>query len=126
MPASTARNEFIRDIAIAAVEGGIGYWASARRYRWSTGVAPLLDNMLQFPETRIEPAEDPEDFEPCAITRRTITAGLARIRAGGVDLHRDVRAAIVLADEDNDACQIDAYAADAIVQAGLFGELRFG
>ena len=128
MPTTKTRDEFIRDIAITAVESGIGYWSSCKRYRWSTGVEPLLNNMLPFPDVRIVPAEDPADFNETTITRKTIETGLRRIRAnecGKWGLADAIRKTVIAADVMNNAGDIDADAADAVVQIGLFGELMF-
>jgi hypothetical protein len=116
-----ARDEFLRDIAITAVEGGIGYWARIRRYRWGT-----LDNMLPFPEVRIVPAEAPVYFTECDITRETIEKGLAKLNDPAVLIGANLRGTLLAAAAELDAGNIDADGADAIVQLGLFGELVFG
>lgn len=122
----TPRDEFLRDIAITAVEGGIGYWASCTRYRWSN--TNDLDDMLPFPEIVIVPAEDPDDFIEQPITKDTILLGLTRIAdpTYGCDLHESYRKQIVAAEHFHDACDIGAELADYIVQVGLFGKVIYG
>lgn len=120
------RDEFLRDIAITAVEGGITYWAALKRYKWSSAQPASLDHMLKFPQISIAPSEDPDDFKPCDITVRVIQRGVRAIASGVVPVRSDLRAAVLMGDRDNDASDIDADAADVIVQAGLFGEIVFG
>lgn len=126
---SEERDEFIRDIAITAVESGydgIGYWASCRKYKWSSVTPASLDHMLKFPEIRITPAEDPEDFKDQNITAATIRKGLRLIVDGTVKVREDLFKAIALANRENDGGHIDADCADVIVQVGLFGEIVYG
>lgn len=126
---SKERDEFLRDVAITAAEGGIGYWSVLTKYKWSA--TNSLDDMLPFPVMRIEPSEDPEDFKACNITKRTIQKGIALI--GNPDVTDDelqlaptYRRQIIGASKLNDACNIDAELADHIVQAGLFGKVIYG
>jgi hypothetical protein len=125
----TERDEFIRDVAITAVEGGIGYWASCMRYRWSNKQEGDLDDMLPFPEITIVPAEDENDFMEQDITKETILLGLAQIadpNQKDIGLHDSYRKKIVAAEAFLDACDIDAELADYIVQIGLFGKVIYG
>lgn len=120
----TSRQEFLRDIAITAVEGGIGYWASFVKYKWFE--TESIDNLLPFPVIRIVPAEDPDDFDECDITAATISWGLALAGVREIDLRDEYRGTILTATVMNDASNIDADIADCIVQLGLFGEIVFG
>jgi hypothetical protein len=141
MSATTPRAEFLRDIAITAVEGGIGYWSSCTKYRWSKD--GTLAGILPFPVIRIVAAEDPDDFvgalvegtqhtpteedgPEVTITADTIRKGIAAIVANPDLINSTDRKSVILADTDNDACFIDADSADCIVQIGLFGKLVFG
>lgn len=125
---SEERQELLRDVAVCAVEGGINYWARVRRYKWSSVSPASLDHMLPFPVIEISPAEDPDDFEPCKIGEQIIVKGLRMIcSAEGKELiNAENRKMILEANIDNDASNIDADLADAIVQVGLFGKLVFG
>jgi hypothetical protein len=139
--AQTNRQDFLRDVAIVAAEGGIGYWSSCTRYRWSKDGS--LDNMLPFPELRIVASESPEDFDgellpgvksektddmglEVTITADTIRKGLSLIEQRDDICGSDMRKLIIGASKTNDAGDIDADAADVIVQAGIFGKLVFG
>lgn len=143
------REQFLADIITAAIEGGTGYWASVARYKWedrepkhvcaaiivtdddegrakrraagaakreATGEAKLtVDEALAI-----------EGSDVHAITIETIAAGIGRITRGELTIREDLRRLIAEASRENDAGDIDADAADCIVQAALFGELVYG
>jgi hypothetical protein len=117
--------EFLRDIVITALEGGIGYWACAEKYRWSED--GTLEKMLPFPEVVLVPDEDPDDFPKTAITPEIIRKGLQLALTPGI-MHpgsntvRSTMSALM----EMDAGAIDTDAADNIVQLGMFGKLVFG
>jgi hypothetical protein len=146
------RQEFLRDIAITAAEGGISYWASLTKYRWSStdrgGEAP--DDMLPFPQVQFIAAEDPSDFvleelmpsvqsgpyrvnrgPEITLTPEVMERALQRIADPSVatdDLgwNNKDRQRVIGAAALNDACDIDAGDADNIVQIAIFGKLVFG
>lgn len=120
---SPDRKALLRDIAITAIEGGVGYWADIVRYRWSTGEEPLTEHMLEFPEIVLQPLEEDDEL---TVTQRTIQHGLALILEGKVWLRPDLYSAIVKGSAENDASYIDAEGADCIVQLGLFDALVYG
>lgn len=117
MPARTdERATFLADIIIAAVEGGTGYWASVSAYKWTLG--PELTTATLHPE------DEPDTSH--VVTLDTIAHGIAVIRREEHLARVDIRTAILQADRYSDAGDIDADAADVIVQAALFGELVYG
>lgn len=131
MSITAAREEFLADIITGAIEGGIGYWSQCSQYQWvdtmherklrvSVG-QPLLDEGTR---ATIEDIED--DGREYHITPSVIQNGLRKIVNGEVGLNSTLRGYILYADKENDAGEIDADCADAIVQAGLFGEVRYG
>jgi hypothetical protein len=145
----TERAEFLRDVAITAVESGIGYWSSCTHYRWSEGGCGDLDRQLPFPEVRIIPAESPDDFDgelapgvtgtrfvdegrdlglEITLTAEMLERGLALIADPSKDigLHTSYRQQIVGAAAMNEAGDIDADLADHIVQVAVFGKVIFG
>lgn len=119
------RKQFIFDCFIGAMEGGIGYWSSADSYHWTTGTE--LDNEdLDGFYAVIRDLED--DDKKYRITPAIIKRGINRLISGkATGLHSAYRAQIAGAyaiSEDNG--ELDATHYDAIVQAGLFGEVRYG
>jgi hypothetical protein len=142
-PTVTPRQELLRDIAITAVEGGIGYWSSCARYRWSNATNVGPDDMLPFPEVELAANETPDDFDGLLpdvpivrvdrkwgrivkLTPELIERAIAKIKADAALVNTTTRRNVILADVDNDASQIDADDADCIVQIALFGTLVFG
>jgi len=113
----TERDQFLRDIFIIALEGGIGYWAmsltyNSSKYNYSSDIVD---------------AETEEEFEEGkTINRDTIIKGLNKIVSNEIRLNSQLMKDIAAANVTNDAGEIDAESADCIVQAGLFGEVRFG
>jgi hypothetical protein len=146
---AATRQEFLRDVATTAVEGGIGYWSCATHYRWTTDGSGDLDKQLPFPEVRIIPAESPEDFDgelapgvtgtrfvekgrylglEITLTADMLERGLAMFADASkdIDLNAKSRKEVIGAATLNDACDIDADLADYIVQVSVFGKVVFG
>lgn len=114
------------DIAITAVEGGIGYWANVESYdyqRWSPdGRAPInvSDDFVFY--TLREDALDDESYEASSrdVTPAVIARGIQRHLSG-------VPGFISRGFHDmSEFAAMDADEADAVIQLGLFGELRYG
>jgi hypothetical protein len=121
---SAERQQFLHDVFVTALEGGIGYWSVCTAYHWmvkGTDGVPDLEGFYAEIES-----DDPGETWKHRITRTTITRGLGAIRGGKVKLCDYLLRSILAADVKNDACEIDAEGADCIVQAGLFGEVVYG
>lgn len=129
---SPERVEFLSDILIAAIEGGTGYWAQVSQYQY------LDDGELKVFAAPRKPDEgtratihvlkdDESGYEEQGhdITVDTIAKGIGRIVRGEVKIKQRMRDAIAEASAGNEADNIDADDADAIVQAALFGELVY-
>jgi len=119
----TDRDEFLHDVFVTALEGGIGYWSAALTYHWSTGDGTTSD--YQGFEARIVDEEDTEH----TINRDVIRKGLRLIREGtpaGLHLNEDYIRRIKAAERAHDAGDLDAFDADIIVQVGLFEEVVYG
>ncbi len=104
-----------------ALEGGIGYWSCATEYHWS--LPDGGDDLDGFYAT----VEETEEDEPVThrIDAACILRGLqffAQPGQGYRHVHSVARA-VLFGDDDLD---YDADDADAIVQAGLFGEVVYG
>ena len=127
MPRTEKRVEFLTDVLITAVEGGINYWALVADY------VPEGE-----PEKRgvtlWETEDDPEgNGEGVRVTLDTIASGIAKIRAnkeGKFDFahaHNSYWVQFWVANRTNgDDGDYDAGIADCILQAGLFGEVVYG
>lgn len=139
----TPRQELLRDIVITAVEGGIGYWSSCARYRWSRKIKGDPDDMLLFPEVELVAAESPSDFDELLpdvpivgthphwgrivkLTPELIERAIAKIKDEPAIFNKTTRRNVIVADIDNDCSDIDAEDADCIVQVALFGKIVFG
>jgi hypothetical protein len=138
------------DILCTAIEGGTGYWAvldDINRAPVVKGVGETGDGTIRFDEATTEEVEwpwvyvcalfcdtehDEEDeesepqFEPQVVTYDVIRKGIAAILSPGADIGSRLRGYIFAGVIGNDGGEIDADAADAIVQFGMFGKLVFG
>jgi hypothetical protein len=121
--ALTMRPETLFGAFVTALEGGIGYWSSARVYRWK-GADGEEDHTGFCAVIEIED-EDEDDLR--TITAPVIEAGYLAIVERRVKVCDSIYKAIVLGWADVDGGgYVDADAADCIVQAGLFGEVVYG
>lgn len=118
---TASRAQFLADVIIAAVEGGTGYWAAVSAYRWTDGPASTRATLVLLDDVTGEPGS--ETYE---VTPNTIATGIGKLRTGLVTVNRDLLGLILAASAANDAGDIDADAADVIVQAALFGEIVYG
>lgn len=133
IPDNPEGNEFLRDIFITALEGGIGYWSTASKYRPGSSE----DGTDWF--ATITDTVDGGDYR---IDINTVLAGLGAIceargpfydpngaRTNCEDvpyLTRYVHDSILSAVKTLDAGEIDSDLADTIVQVGLFGKAIYG
>lgn len=114
---SSERLEFLKDILITAVEGGCDYWAFNRGYDPDNGV-------VEFLEDEHDPRAADAPWQKVDVDM--IARGLAKIKQPGFKINKQTLGWIMTGDVNNDAGDIDADAADCIVQAALFGELVYG
>ena len=135
----TSRSEFLHDVFVTAIEGGIGYWSECSRYHWENG-GGLTDLDLEGFYADITDTEDTDKHY--RISRQTISRGVHLITSARgpfydpngantqcVDvpyLDKGTAMCVWAGSVDNDASEIDAGIADAIVQVCLFGEVRYG
>ena len=112
------RNDFLKDIFITAIEGGINYWCIVKNYRW---------NCEDFSCKVIEYDEDTDSHKNrYNLNAAVIEQGILKVKERSFQVNSDILAYILLADHNNDAGDIDSICADVIVQAGLFGEIVYG
>lgn len=99
--------QFVKDIMVTAVEGGIGYWSCL------TDVVRDADlNVLSIEGHDIEDEE--EEFKA---DLKTIVLGLQMAVSEG---------RYIDAIKNDDAGELDADDADIILQLGVFGEVVYG
>ena len=125
-PARTPeRIGFLSDCIITAVEGGTGYWAEVRNYKWSEDTVHhrMLDATVEL-RSEIPRTDEPEPW--FKVNLDTIDLGIQRLQSADFRVNPNLMGLILAANRDNDAGDIDADAADCIVQAALFGELVYG
>lgn len=119
------RTQFLTDVLVTAVEGGIGYWSFGEDYKYA---GPAESRGF----TILELAEDEGDVDlPVRIDLDTIDQGLRRIMAGDVAINVEYRVIVGAASFAGTICpegcaDVDSLVADCIVQVGLFGEVRYG
>lgn len=115
------RDQFLWDIFVTAIEGGISYWAYIRSYHHST-------NGVEDHEGFIAHITDTETDKHYEITRATILRGLKLFRTPcELQINACLRREIMVADITNGENTIlDANGADAVIQAGLFGDVLYG
>jgi hypothetical protein len=127
-----AHNQFLFDIFVTALEGGIGYWSRCSKYRiWTpntrTSRGDEVADLANFHAVIHTGSCAPEGKGEHRIDRSTVTRAFSRMRSGDVKhLPAEVRKRYVRAYREHDAGDIDAGAADNIVQIGLFGEVVYG
>lgn len=109
----TDREQFLSDVLVTAVEGGINYWAYVEEYDPNTSVH-LVDTL--------------DDEAECLYFVRLpdIASAIINICNGFKDISEDRKEIVIKANASNEAGDIDADIADAIVQIAVFGEITYG
>lgn len=114
----------IDDIMVAALEGGITYWADAAVVPEDRRVADWgHEQIARGGVLRIHTTEpwDEDDTEWFTLTREKLLNGIKQAYVGNYYADYDWCDGQTL-----DCCQVDAEVADAIVQLALFGEVVYG
>lgn len=115
-----SREQFLWDVFVTACEGGINYWARIERYHHSTNGKDDLEGF----HAKIFDTEEEKRHD---IHRATIEHGLKAFQKPGVHINAELRGQILAADVTNgENVTLDAEGADAVVQAGLFGQVVYG
>jgi hypothetical protein len=132
MTITAAREQFLADVITTAVEGGVGYWSQCSQYQWtdpsmeSGRLRVVVGEGRPDEGTRATIEDMEDDNREHHITPSVIQNGIGKIKSGKVGVNKQIRTWIAEGDAENDAGMIDADCADVIVQAGLFGEVRYG
>lgn len=137
MPTRSAdRTQFLHDIMITALEGGVGYWSVADR------IERHEDDNLWYRSYVLYCSDGGKEALHCGnglddtckghkVSTQTVTRGLALGKqpekdSNKIGWHYSQRKHVILADRENDGCEIDSGDADCILQLGIFGEVIFG
>lgn len=123
---TAARTEFLTDVLITAVEGGINYWAQVSDYDPDAGTVTVWE---------LDGNDDGSD-RPFVVTLDTIAKGIGVLKRDGKLPPEEQRFPGVrqgywlqfwLADRTNsEDGDYDAGIADAVLQAGIFDDLIYG
>lgn len=113
-PRSPERKEFLDDLLITAVEGGINYWAQVSGYKFT-----------DVPGEAEVTVHDLESEHQHFVDIDVIAKGLGRLQQdeGLRSLYSDLLVASRTNGEDGD---FDASGADVVLQLGIFGEVIYG
>ena len=117
------KDDFLWDIFVTALEGGIGYWSRCSEYKpWKDGADHEEDyeNFLAVITVR-----SGEDIVTHTINSAVIHRGIMRILSKEVSLS-DQLYGWLFTGVTSDSGMIDADVADCVVQAGLFEEIVYG
>lgn len=119
---SPEREQFLADVLVSIVEdGGYNGWRRVRRdtYQYEPP-AEARASILCLGDGR------PEEYSEHEVTIDTVAAGIAKLQGGEIQINSELLGWILAGSAKNDAGDIDAEAADCILQAALFGELIYG
>lgn len=117
-------DQFLADILITAIEGGIGYWSEAVTYTWTEGPEHVRAEIIVTETDESETDDRLKGHK--TINTQTILNGISTLLNGGVKINKEIMGYILSGVRESDAGYIDSDGADAIVQAGLFHEIIFG
>jgi hypothetical protein len=116
----TEREDFLDCVTITAIEGGIGYWSVCHSYKWKD--QPEVTAVIQ----EWDEWEDKAIGDKITVDRALIRKGIKQVLSGEADVAASMVKIIAGANATNDGGDIDADAADVIVQAAIFGTLTYG
>lgn len=142
MPKSDERVQFLHDVMITALEGGVGYWSVADQ------IVRHDDDRLWYARYTLYCRDDdaPKDAGECGLSTREAPVPVCQGHlvdpdaiARGMGLatrperdsdeigwHYSNRRHVIEANRENDAGDIDAGDADCIVQLSAFGKVIYG
>jgi hypothetical protein len=123
------RQEFLADIVTTAIEGGISSWARVTDYHWWSptlegGTAEHADGMPNAYATITE-SDDFGDGETFTITVDAIANAIGKALADPDLLGASNTRRLREANKENDAGEIDADDASALVEIFCFGKVTY-
>lgn len=113
------RNEDIDDIMVTALEGGINYWCRKAEVKGDYLGEYASDQISRGGELVLHDAEENESY---TLSKEKFMEGLKKYIAAGNTECIDRENDILSIDPGN----IDAEAADCIIQYALFGDVVYG
>lgn len=130
------RVQFLHDVMITALEGGVGYWSVADHIeRHPDDRLWYQSFVLYCSDGGIDPVECGHDESDgvCAghrVTPDLVVRGLSKAVTAGpnedIGWHYNRRSHVIVANRENEGGDIDADDADCIVQLGIFGRVIYG
>lgn len=138
------RTQFLADVLTTAVEGGIGYWARIMESKRAEDGSWLEITVVEYEDAYddealgLRPGDCYESLDNLwdtgreALAKHTHVVTLDKVAhalnevISGDYVHKEMTARIFLANRSNDAGEIDAYDADAVVQVAALGEVVYG
>lgn len=120
------RNEDIDDIMVSALEGGINYWCRKVEVKGDYFGEYASDQISRGGELVLHDAEENKLY---TISKEKFIEGLKKYIAAGNTgcIAREKNSIGVYTGKLNiDPCNIDAGAADCIIQYALFGDVIYG
>jgi hypothetical protein len=125
-------DELLFNAFITALEGGVQYWAEVDKYRWSVGDSKTEDTRGFRAVLRERSEHEHETPQPWLVVDRAVMLrGLEHLANGtctwgGRELSKSYQRKAIGWHAVPEHADIDANDADNIVQAGLFGDVRYG
>lgn len=110
----TFDNQFLYDIMTTAVEGGISYWAGVRNLERDDEL-----NVTSFTVTD-------DEHKTYDIDTETLLAGIKMVFDARSEQHWPTLDQVCGYLQEEDACMIDADAADFIIQFTCFNDIVYG
>jgi hypothetical protein len=143
MSRSPERQQFLADVITTGVEGGIGYWARVIDRKRSLDLDWLEITVVEWESAIDELGLSPYSYDQLDdvtegstladawihhVDRDKVASAIRRIIKPGSDisLAEDYVERIALANRLNDAGEIDALDADAIIQVAALGDVVYG
>lgn len=122
------RTQMFSDVIITAVEGGTGYWAVADKYRWSDDDSyPATVTLIEQDSAGGFDSLNREPIGAYPVTVHGIAAAMYRIAFDPtIGVSNSIQRSVTVALVHTDYADLDADAADAIVQVLIFGDLVYG
>lgn len=113
-----SKKQYLSDIIITAVEGGIQYWAQTKTYRWMNGPASVYVR------------ETNDDGSPASewkkVTIDLIETALQKIIKQDVETNDYIVKTCAGAFALKDAIDFDSDMADVVLQVAVLNEIKYG
>ncbi len=114
--------QFAADVLTVAVDGGIAYWARLGHVvRDGKGFVGLGTAIIEQ-----EASGEDDSAKSAVMSSEAIIEGIKTVLKPTFQVRDDIRSAIFRGVLSGDAGEIDAEAADVIIQAAMFGDIVYG